>query len=230
MDRHMTRIEDNGDAAAAPTISLCMIVRDAEPSLGEALASARPFVDEIIVVDTGSVDRTRNIAQQHGARLFDFAWRDDFSAARNYSLQQATGDWIFWMDADDILPGPSGQELRRSIASHPQRDAAFWVTVEENFATRNRQRRVTGHAHLKLFPRDPRICFKYRIHEQVAPAIRSIGLPLKRTTAIVRHANVDRSAASQRARFERNLRLALLDLEEHPGDPFVLLSLGTTYL
>src|SRR5262245_45665044 len=107
----MTRIDNMGDEASAPTLSLCMIVREAARSLPEALASVQPFADEIVVVDTGSVDRTRNIAQQYGARLFDFVWRDDFSAARNYSLQQATGNWIFWMDADDLLPASSGQEL-----------------------------------------------------------------------------------------------------------------------
>jgi hypothetical protein len=84
-----------------------MIVRNAERSFRRALSSALPFVDEIVVVDTGSADKTRQIAKELGARLFDFAWRDDFSAARNYSLQQATGDWIFWMDADDVLPESS---------------------------------------------------------------------------------------------------------------------------
>src|SRR5262249_33909437 len=146
----------------------------------------------------------------HEARVFDFIWEDDFSAARNYSLAQAKGDWILWMDADDILPPASGRELRRVIAACPQRNAAFWVTIEEVAARKNGPPRVMGHAHLKLFPRDPRIRFKYRVHEQVAPALRAIGLPLKRTTAIVRHANAERSVASQRVRFERNLRLARL--------------------
>src|SRR3954465_5602757 len=106
-------------------LSLCMIVRDAEQSLREALASVRPFVDEMVVVDTGSVDSTRRIAEQEGARVFDFIWRDDFSAARNYWLQQAAGDWIFWMDADDVLPPQSGHELRRLIDNYPDRDRAF---------------------------------------------------------------------------------------------------------
>ncbi len=93
-----------------------MIVRDAERSLAEALQSARPFVDEMVVVDTGSVDATRAIARQTGARLYEFSWCDDFSAARNESLDKATSDWIFWMDADDTLPAESGRELRRLMA------------------------------------------------------------------------------------------------------------------
>src|SRR5262245_43766315 len=156
-------------SAPPATLSLCMIVREAEHSLAAALASARPYVDELIVVDTGSRDQTKRIAAEHGARIFDFAWCDDFSAARNHSLAQATCDWIFWMDADDILPAESGQELRSAIASCPHRDAAFWVTVEEAATAKGvRVPRLMGHAHIKLFPRDSRIRFCYRIHEQVA--------------------------------------------------------------
>jgi glycosyltransferase involved in cell wall biosynthesis len=206
-----------------------MIVRDAERSLGAALASVQPFVDEMVVVDTGSVDGTRKIAEQMGARVLDFVWCDDFSAARNYSLDQATGDWIFWMDADDVLQPASGQTLRRAIAGRPNRDAAFWVVVEEESRNDRGQRRVMGHAHVKLFPRRNDLRFCYRIHEQIAPAIRAADLPILRTMAAVRHVT-DRSAAAQAARRERNLQLALLDLAEHPNDPFVFFSLGITYL
>src|SRR4051794_39069341 len=92
----------------SPLVSLCMIVRDAEDSLPAALSSAWSYMDEVVVVDTGSADRTRTIAEGLGARVSDFPWCDDFSAARNHSLAQATGDWIFWMDADDVLPPESG--------------------------------------------------------------------------------------------------------------------------
>src|SRR5687767_4841401 len=113
------------------TLSLCMIARDAERTLPRALKSARPFMDEIVVVDTGSLDSTRRVAEEFGARVFDFPWCDSFSAARNHSLEQATGDWVFWMDADDLLPQASGFELRRLVDAHPNRNAAFWVTVQE---------------------------------------------------------------------------------------------------
>src|SRR5438552_10806548 len=85
---------------SSASISLCMIARDAENSLAKSLASAKPFVDEIIVVDTGSLDRTPSIATEMGARVFHLPWADDFSVARNHSIEQATGDWIVWMDAD----------------------------------------------------------------------------------------------------------------------------------
>jgi glycosyltransferase involved in cell wall biosynthesis len=215
---------------SSSNLSLCLIVRDGELTLAKALESARPFFDEIVVVDTGSVDRTKQIAAEHGAKVFDFPWCDSFSAARNHSIEQATSDWIFWMDADDVLPQASGAELRQLIESCPERDAAFWVNVEEVRPAKAGQRsRVTSHGHVKLFPRRDDIRFRYRVHEQIAPVISELGLPIRRSKALVRHVT-DRSDTAQEARRQRNLRLALLDHAEHPGDPFVLLSLGITHL
>ena len=85
------------------TISLCMIVRDEEDVLGRCLESVRDLVDEIIIVDTGSKDRTKEIAAQFEARLFDFVWVDDFAAARNAAFAQASCDYCLWLDADDVL-------------------------------------------------------------------------------------------------------------------------------
>lgn len=85
------------------TISLCMIVRDEEGTLARCLTSVRDLVDEMIIVDTGSTDHTKDIARSFGATLYDFAWIDDFSAARNFAFGKATKDYILWLDADDVL-------------------------------------------------------------------------------------------------------------------------------
>ena len=85
------------------TISLCMIVKNEENVLGRCLDSVQDLIDEIIIVDTGSSDRTKQIASQYTSNIYDFEWIDDFSAARNYSFSQATTDYVFWMDADDML-------------------------------------------------------------------------------------------------------------------------------
>ena len=68
--------------------------------------------DEIVVVDTGSKDRTREIAREFGARVFDFVWVDDFAAARNAALARATGNYAFWLDADDVIDPPEREKLR----------------------------------------------------------------------------------------------------------------------
>ncbi len=85
------------------TISLCMIVKNEEQTLERCLKSVEGVSDEIIIVDTGSNDRTKGIAGNFTSRVFDFTWVDDFAAARNYSFAQATMDWILWLDADDVL-------------------------------------------------------------------------------------------------------------------------------
>lgn len=88
-------------------ISLCMIVRDEEETLGRCLDSVCDLVDETVIVDTGSHDKTHEIASRYTDHLHRFPWIDDFSAARNYAFSKACGDYLFWMDADDVLPAPS---------------------------------------------------------------------------------------------------------------------------
>lgn len=95
-------------------ISLCMIVRNEEKSLPRCLTSARAIADEIIIVDTGSTDRTKEIADTFGAVIYDFTWIEDFSAARNFAFSKATKEYIFWLDADDYLK-ESDQALFREL-------------------------------------------------------------------------------------------------------------------
>jgi glycosyltransferase involved in cell wall biosynthesis len=85
------------------TISLCMIVKNEEDVLGRCLNSVKDLVDEIIIVDTGSLDNTKEIAHEFTDKVFDFKWINDFSSARNYSFSKATMDYILWLDADDVL-------------------------------------------------------------------------------------------------------------------------------
>ena len=100
---------------ARPRVSLCMIVRDSAATLAACLKSIRPWVDEMIVVDTGSRDATPEIARSYGAEVCYFPWCDDFSAARNESLSHATGNWIFWMDSDDTIDAENGRKLRELV-------------------------------------------------------------------------------------------------------------------
>lgn len=86
------------------TISLCMIVKNEEDILDRCLKSVKKLVDEIIIVDTGSTDKTIEIAKKYTNKVFSFKWINDFSAARNYSFSLATSDYLLWLDADDIIP------------------------------------------------------------------------------------------------------------------------------
>ena len=92
-------------------ISLCMIVRDEEKVLGRCLDSIVDLVDEIIIVDTGSVDKTKKIAEKYTDKIYDFPWCDDFSAARNFAFSKGTGAYLMWMDADDVFPVSEKRKL-----------------------------------------------------------------------------------------------------------------------
>lgn len=94
------------------TISLCMIVKNEEEVIGRCLDSVRGLVDEINIVDTGSDDRTKEIVKKYTNRIFDFQWIDDFSAARNFSFQQATMDYVLWLDADDVLTAEDQEKFK----------------------------------------------------------------------------------------------------------------------
>ena len=94
------------------TISLCMIVKNEEAVLGRCLESAAALVDEIVIVDTGSTDATKEIARKFTDKLFDFPWVDDFAAARNFSFDRASGDYCMWLDADDVIAEPDRARFR----------------------------------------------------------------------------------------------------------------------
>ncbi|ASK61094.1 glycosyl transferase [Virgibacillus phasianinus] len=93
------------------SVSLCMIVKDEEDVLARCLDSAKDFLDEIIIVDTGSTDSTKSIARRYTDQVFDFKWVDHFAKARNFAFQHATKDYIFWLDADDVLTQEGQQEF-----------------------------------------------------------------------------------------------------------------------
>ena len=94
------------------SVSLCMIVKNEEDVLERCLESAADLVDEIIIVDTGSTDRTREIAARYTDKIFDFLWRDDFAAARNESFSHAAMDYCLWLDADDVLLEEDQEKIR----------------------------------------------------------------------------------------------------------------------
>lgn len=95
------------------TISVCMIVKNEEEALARCLDSVQKFADEIIIVDTGSTDRTKEIAKNYTNKVYDFTWIDDFAAARNFSFSHATKEYILWLDADDVVSEDDGNKILR---------------------------------------------------------------------------------------------------------------------
>jgi len=213
-----------------PRLSLCMIVRDNESTIGPCLESIRPYVDEIVVVDTGSKDRTPEICRKYGARLFEFPWCDDFSAARNESLRYARGEWLFWMDSDDTISPECGRKLR-ALADGPHPENVFGYIMQVHCPGPEDQghRDVTIVDHAKLIRNRPDLRFDGRIHEQLLPAIRRAGGVVVWTDIHVLHSGSDPSPEGKERKLERDLRILNLELSERPDHPFVLFNLGMTY-
>ena len=214
--------------ADAPPLSLCMIVRDSSRTLAACLAGIRPWVDEMVVVDTGSVDDTPAIAAAFGARVFRFPWCDDFAAARNESLRRGRGRWLFWMDADDTIDADNGRRLRELAASAVPDDVLAHVVRVHCPASDDPGADVTAVDHVKLVRNRPDLRFEGRIHEQLLPAVRRAGGEVGWTDLFVTHSGSDRSPAGRRRKHERDLRLLQLDLRDRPGHSFVLFNLGMT--
>jgi tetratricopeptide (TPR) repeat protein len=207
-----------------------MIVRDNARTLGACLESIRPWVDEMVVVDTGSRDETPRIAARLGARVFHFPWRDSFAAARNESLRHARGRWLFWMDSDDTISEDNGRQLRQLVrrAADPA-VLGYVMQVHCPGPGESGQTNLTVVDHVKLFRNLPALRFEGRIHEQIIPAIRRVGGEIAWSHVFVVHSGYDHSAEGQAKKKDRDLHLLHLELQEQPRHPFTLFNLGMTY-
>jgi GT2 family glycosyltransferase len=183
------------------TLSLCMIVKNEEKYLVRCLKSVRDIVNEIIIVDTGSTDRTRDIATVFGAKLFDFPWTGDFAVARNYSLDQAIGDWILILDADEVISGRDFDELKALISRSRPAPGAYSI-VTRNY-TRNvsvigwtandgqyMEEAGSGWAKsikARLFRRRKDVFFSGPVHEMVEESMRNARISIHPCDIIVHH-------------------------------------------
>ncbi|MBP5199358.1 MAG: glycosyltransferase family 2 protein [Schwartzia sp.] len=208
-------------------ISACYIVRDEAKKLDRSLCSIKGAVDEIVVVDTGSIDDTVEVAEAHGAHVFHFSWRDDFSAARNVSLSNATGDWILVMDADEYFPDGMGKNIRPAVERyggnadlilfmHRDVDETDGKVLLESYVPRI-LRRVEGLAYEGIIHEEPRHQGKTITRIAAVPAGELMML------------HTGYSVSSARTKGERNL--ALLQKELSSGCPrdSIYMYLAETY-
>ena len=203
-------------------MSLCLIVKNEEDNLPGCLGSAADLVDEVIVVDTGSTDATKEIARRYGAKVFDFPWCDSFAAARNESLRHATGDWVFWMDADDRLDEDNRGKLRALFAGLGHDNAAY---VMKCLCVPDANGTSTVVDHVRLFRNRPDVRWTYRVHEQILPAVRRAGGEVRWSDVVIRHTGYQDPALRSR-KLERDLRILRMEDAERPGDPFTLFNFG----
>ena len=197
-----------------------MIVRDEQEFIAGCLESAALVVDEILVVDTGSTDRTVEIAETFGARVERFAWCDDFAAARNAALEVAAGDFVLWLDADEQLTEPSGRVLRQIVQGEPvNAPPTVYLPL---IVSVDRAGQTIGADHMaRLWRRRSELSFSGRVHEEVGVGLH--GLKRHVVDALeIRHFGYDSEVIQSRAKHARNQRLLEADLAERPDDPRLL--------
>ncbi|UPU36483.1 glycosyltransferase [Geomonas paludis] len=213
-------------ARGTGSISVCMIVKDEAGNLPAALDSVHGLADELVVVDTGSSDRTRDIARIFGARLFEFAWTGSFADARNFSLSQAAGDWILVLDADEVLAptdltpladlARKGGRVAYSFTTRNYTDELArrgWVANGGEYPEQERGRGWTGSDKVRLFPNLPALRFEGAVHELLELSLLREEIPIHACDVPMHHyGKLDQ--AGNRAKQELYYRLGLQKLEE----------------
>lgn len=150
------------------TISLCMIVKNEEDVLARCLNSVRDLVDEIIIVDTGSADRTKEIASAFTEKLYDFTWQDDFAAARNASFEKAKMEYCMWLDADDVLLEADRQRFRRMKETMSGREDIVMLPYHTAFDAQGRP--VFIYYRERLVKNSGNFHWEGEIHEAITPS------------------------------------------------------------
>ena len=225
----------NPRGKALATIALVMIVRDEAASIGRCLQSVSRFVDQMILLDTGSVDATVSIAEGLGAKVFHWTWQNDFAAARNQALSHSSADWNLVLDADEWIVG-DGSLLRQAVPSGPAGDglflgllpiysefnlrAASQSLVQAEAEEQSPNSAVSCSWEARLLPRDVR--YVGRIHEQVQS-----DLPHRRLVVDISHDGFLRSNLEQKK--GRNRKLLQDAIADDPGDAYLHYQLGKDY-
>ena len=198
-------------------LSLCMIVKDEEEMLPGCLEPLRGVVDEMIVVDTGSSDRTVEIAESFGAKVVHFPWNGSFADARNVSIDNATCDWVMYLDADEHMIPEDAPKLR-ALLTRTWREAFY--LVETNYTGGDESGAAVTHLALRLWRHRPEYRFEGRIHEQKTHTM-PMYLPerFETTTIRVRHYGYLNQRIASKVKSQRNIELLEQEARENPS-PF----------
>jgi len=221
------RNADRGQALriADLTLSLCMIVRNEAKNIADCIRSVKSVVDEIIVVDTGSADDTREIAKGLGAKVVEFPWCDDFAAARNESIRHATGDYILWLDADDRISHEARQGLKLLKKRLPSsKDIACMLRI----LNQNTDGETAVSCQLRIFPNVKGACFEGCVHEQIAPSLNRLGIKVVEEDVHILHTGYE-DEETIKAKAERNLRILLNSNRDRNRTPSEYYHLAQSY-
>jgi tetratricopeptide (TPR) repeat protein len=225
LSRRADAVAGRARPATGLTLTLAMIVRDEEEMLPRCLAAIAPAVDEIVVVDTGSTDRTVAIAESFGARVLHHRWTGSFAEARNVSFEAATGDWVMYLDADEVLVADDVDALR-ALTGRTWREAFY--LAETNFLGEEGDGTAVSHAALRVFRNRPEYRFDGRLHEQIADKLPGY-LPerLEWTPVRVEHYGYLQVVRDAKEKSRRNIEILRAQMAETANPtPFLHFNLG----
>ena len=205
-------------------ISVCMIAKNEEKNIRQCLAPLQELGFELVIVDTGSTDRTKALASQYTDHIYDYSWNDDFSAARNFSISKASHDWILVVDFDEYLKEFDLQGLISCIHNHKREIGT--ITRLNPCRLISGQSSVMTEQVARLFHRNYNH-YQGIIHEQVLPIDCSTPSYFPVALSFYHHGYEEEISLSQKA--QRNLRLLLTALENSPDDPYLLFQTGKCY-
>jgi tetratricopeptide (TPR) repeat protein len=209
------------------TLSLCMIVKDEEEMLPGCLEPLRGVVDEMIVVDTGSTDRTVEIAESYGATVVHFPWNGSFADARNASIEAASGDWLIYLDADEHMEADDARHLR-ALLGRTWREGFY--LVETNYTGGSDAGSAVTHMALRVWRNRPQYRFAGRIHEQKTHTMPTYLPERFETTRIrVRHYGYLNQRIAAKDKSRRNIQLLEQEAQES-RTPFTDYNLGSEYI
>lgn len=201
-------------------VSLCMIVKNEEQLIENCFRSVRDIVDEMIVVDTGSTDQTVDIAQSLGAVVYYFDWNGDFSEARNFSINQASGEWILFLDADEELDRRDQNKLR-SLIDNGDPDADAYLFKVFSYFGRKKETEKLWDGRVSLFKNHKGFRFKGAIHEEIVTSINeNLGRIVSADVRIIHYGYLDEVVA-RKEKTRRNKKIILDELAK-PGDNLFL--------
>jgi len=199
-------------------LSICMIAKNEEENIAKALESVKNIAYELIVVDTGSADKTVDVAKNLGADIYHFEWTDDFSAAKNYAIEKATGNWIMVLDADEYFLSEDAQKLSKllnkiqsDLSKEKDNNAitCMLINLDDN------GRFMTKTKIIRVFRNIPSIRYEGRIHERLmidlATAVHAEDITLL-------HTGYSESAHKKKGNGQRNIEMLKKELDEDPGN------------
>ena len=205
-------------------VSVCIIAKNEEKNIERCLSSLAPYGFEIVLVDTGSTDRTKELAAKYTDKIYDFEWVDDFSAARNFSLEKAENNWIFMIDCDEWIENIDLEELAyfRKHLSH----AVGSVDRHNITGTPDAPGKSTDRT--ERFFQKSRFHYTGTIHEQLTPKYeKNFETFLLKTT--IGHDGYCMTEEARHIKANRNISMLLKQLEKEPDNPYVYYQLGKGY-